>query len=881
MKNISLILIIICMSIFSYGQAPQALNYQGIARDEAGHAMMNKTMQMRISIIDGAEDGKIIYVETHEVTTNKFGLYALQIGKGRPVEGMFEKIQWQLHNKYAKVEIDDNGLQLDLGTTQLLSVPYALYAESAGNANTLQGKTIDKITRTGAVSSATSHTVGSPDVNMISKFTAFNTIAKSQLFDNGSRIGYGTTTPLYNFHIEGFGEVNQLIKTKDSSFYSGFRIYNSLNKGFEFYQGGNGATGSWLGVPKKNHSFFITTSGVLSFSSFTDMIFGTAGTPRIFINSTSGNTGFGTSTPTAKLHVNGTVKITDGTQANNYILTSDAAGLASWKNPSTLIANAWQLSGNTPTATQFLGTTGPQPIIIKTNSVENARMLATGELGIGTTTPSAKLTVKSAKEAGLFTSNNINIVEVLSAEYNGTNGSDNVAVSGKSQPNNTSNTGIGVEGLGGLIGVKGTSTANDAAGINFGTTGEAINDGTATGMYASAQSNSSASVGDKSGVIAIAYSPNTNNGAQAIATGGVLNYGLTASASSAGNPTDIATGVYAIGEQTGVQGESYSIKTAQTENANIRGYVEGIGVLGKSFATLPAGNGASIGVAGSAIMQESNIDHFNVGLLGEANYSENNYGVIGVVNYTSTTATNIGIFGSAPVTSITDLVTPSFTPANSWAGYFDGDVKIDGSQIAYFTTAGTKAFMIDHPLDPKNKTLRHSAVESPDMMNIYNGNITTDANGKAIVTMPDYFEALNQEFRYQLTVIDALQFAQARITKKINGNQFEILTDKPNIEISWLVTGIRHDAVANKSRIVVEETKQGAMAGKYIWPQAFEDGKAQILEAKSKLAFGNTTTTSPRKEETKPATAAQLKAKQIIMIQKLNKQTKSVKKSNP
>ncbi|MGQ9644521.1 MAG: hypothetical protein ACUVT3_11745, partial [Ignavibacterium sp.] len=129
------------------------------------------------------------------------------------------------------------------------------------------------------------------------------------------------------------------------------------------------------------------------------------------------------------------------------------------------------------------------------------------------------------------------------------------------------------------------------------------------------------------------------------------------------------------------------------------------------------------------------------------------------------------------------------------------------------------SFKIDHPLDPQNKYLYHSFVESPDMMNIYNGNVVTDASGYATVTLPEWFEALNKDFRYQLTVIG--DFAQAIISQEIQNNQFQIRTDKPNVKVSWQVTGIRHDAFAEKYRIPVEELKKGDDIGKYLHPEAY------------------------------------------------------------
>lgn len=141
-----------------------------------------------------------------------------------------------------------------------------------------------------------------------------------------------------------------------------------------------------------------------------------------------------------------------------------------------------------------------------------------------------------------------------------------------------------------------------------------------------------------------------------------------------------------------------------------------------------------------------------------------------------------------------------------------------GLQVFGTLTANTKNFKIDHPLDPANKTLNYTSVESPDMLNIYNGNATTDDKGEAIVTMPNYFSALNRDFRYQLTVIGT--FAQAIVGEKINNNKFLIRTDKPRVEVSWQVTGIRRDKFAEDQRTPVEQNKPDAEKGKCLYAPA-------------------------------------------------------------
>jgi trimeric autotransporter adhesin len=156
------------------------------------------------------------------------------------------------------------------------------------------------------------------------------------------------------------------------------------------------------------------------------------------------------------------------------------------------------------------------------------------------------------------------------------------------------------------------------------------------------------------------------------------------------------------------------------------------------------------------------------------------------------------------------------------AAYFQGNVTVTGT-----LTKGGGSFKIDDPLDPANKYLSHSFVESPDMMNVYNGNIRTDRRGYAVVILPDYFEALNRDFRYQLTAIG--QFAQAIVVRKVKGNRFTIRTSKPGVEVSWQVTGIRHDAWADAHRIPNEEAKPEEERGHYLHPELFGAGPEQQI----------------------------------------------------
>jgi len=114
------------------------------------------------------------------------------------------------------------------------------------------------------------------------------------------------------------------------------------------------------------------------------------------------------------------------------------------------------------------------------------------------------------------------------------------------------------------------------------------------------------------------------------------------------------------------------------------------------------------------------------------------------------------------------------------------------------------------------------------MKNIYDGTVMTDENGEAVVQLPAWFEALNRDFRYQLTVIGV--FAQAIVAEEIKENRFTIKSNAPKVKVSWQVTGIRRDAFANQNRIKVEEDKPEKERGYYLHPEAFNQPAERSVE---------------------------------------------------
>jgi hypothetical protein len=158
-----------------------------------------------------------------------------------------------------------------------------------------------------------------------------------------------------------------------------------------------------------------------------------------------------------------------------------------------------------------------------------------------------------------------------------------------------------------------------------------------------------------------------------------------------------------------------------------------------------------------------------------------------------------------------------------FAGYFDGNIEVTGTVFG-----GAKDFKIDHPLDPANKYLYHASVESSEMMNIYSGNVITDELGMATVKLPDWFEAENGDFRYQLTVIG--RRAQAWIAEEVEHGQFKIGSDAPHAKISWQITAVRQDAFAKAHPLIVEQAKPARERGFYQNPELFGQSAGRQTE---------------------------------------------------
>ncbi len=189
------------------------------------------------------------------------------------------------------------------------------------------------------------------------------------------------------------------------------------------------------------------------------------------------------------------------------------------------------------------------------------------------------------------------------------------------------------------------------------------------------------------------------------------------------------------------------------------------------------------------------------------------YGVYG-----TTSGSGYGVFGVSVGTNGVGVVGSGSSGA--LAGQFFGNVTVTGNlTVNGSVSKGSGTFAIDHPMDPENKTLTHAFVESPEMKNIYDGVVTLDRDGRAVVTMPTWFSALNTDFRYQLTCVGG--YAPVYIDREIEANTFVIAGGREGLRVSWQVTGVRHDAYARLNPIAVEAEKPEHLRGRYLHPEAF------------------------------------------------------------
>ena len=491
----------------------------------------------------------------------------------------------------------------------------------------------------------------------------------------------------------------------------------------------------------------------------------------------------GTSASTAGYGVEGAVNAPNG--AAVYAVNNGSTGNAFGVFASSASANGFGIEGTAPVGVYGVDSQGNAiGVLGQTNSgagIQGQANAGQGVIGLSNTGSGVYGETTSPTGSALWGVNDASSGNAAGV-YGETASVSGTGVEGSSPA-------FGVYGTGGAAGVYGTSSTPSSLGVNGQSTATT---GYGTGVFGATASNQGYGVeGEGPGIGVYGLSNIASN----TGLGFFLPSGLWGDTGSAG-----FAGVFGTAD-SGYAGffvndpsENYATLLVSNQSTT-----PGAEVFFGAMPNLIAGGGYSI-IGDPGCSENSGNVALQLGQLGMTSCS--NYTLLGnnvggtYLNAVSGEAVHLRIANSDQLTVTT------------------GTVNVNGT-----FTAGDKKFKIDHPLDPANKYLYHTSVESSEMMNIYTGNVTTGGDGLATVQLPDWFEALNRDFRYQLTVIG--QFAQAIVASEISQHQFSIRTDKPNVKVSWQVTGIRHDAYANANSIPVEVEKSSADRGRYLYPEAF------------------------------------------------------------
>jgi hypothetical protein len=568
-----------------------------------------------------------------------------------------------------------------------------------------------------------------------------------------------------------------------------------------------------------------------------------------------------------------------------FPLTSSpaAAAIQFWGNNSSFPGQLYLDAGAHNSGAVIIRTAGTGGTI-----AERMRVTATGNVGIGTNNPGSKLTVIGGVEStsGGFKfpdgSTQTTTAVSFSLPFEGSYADDNNAVFSVSN----SGMGDGIRGIGSSSGVHGYGEQGGVQGDSLmgygvygkgftGVAGQAM-DANGAGVSGNSASNAS-TIG--TGVSGYGYGQGRGVYGQSVSSNGVEGIGPTGvrGSSTLENATGVvgqadngigAIGVHGISSAgTGVLGAStntYGVYgfTANHNSTGVRGDNGGggHGVEGISNGTLTgvlgSNTGSGIGVlgvsdTGTAVAGDST-KYYGVSGISLNNNStlpggtpcgSNHLGCTGGVvgnSFNGIPGKTFGVRGESDIGNGVEGIADSATgtgivgsnsAAGGQAGFFVGKVEVTGNIHASGTISATggKPFKIDHPQDPENKYLYHTAIESPDMMNMYNGNITLDSNGEAVVKLPEYFQALNKDFRYQLTAV-AAPGPNIYIAEKVKGNQFKIAGGTPGMEVSWQVTGVRKDPYAEKHRVPVEEVKPENERGYYLAPEVYGQPEEKGIE---------------------------------------------------
>ncbi len=950
MKKILLTITGFVVTLLAVAQSPNLMNYQGVARNAVGNVLPSQPIGLRLSVLSGSPTGSVVYQETRNVTTNAFGLFNVVVGSPGAITttGTIAGINWTAFgtgsgSKFLQVEIDPIGgtNYFNVGSTQLVSVPYALNAGAASPVGPaggdLAGSTYPNpiiaplAVTTGKIADAAVTTIKIADNAVTTPKLADGAVTTPKLADgavttpklaDGSvttpKLADGSvTTPkladgavttvkiadgavtsqkITVPFVKTQADAAALISMTNSGAGAGlegistgtgpagtFAVNNPASTADALRAVTNGIGASWAiratSTGTNGAGLFISNNPTATNNNLQSNTNG-LGRAGLF-NSTNGastangvdinvaGTGFAlraassNAVPKALLTVGG-LQLTGIGEANNFVLRSDATGNSTWVDPATLLPGSNFWSRNAPN-------------LFATNLADN--------VGIGTNTPTYKLQVVHAGATGVAvtSTSSFSVVDIdaqngdaaLRFGANGTN-----MWNMRNQPG-TNNLEWFELGGGGSRMILQDATGNLGIGQATPAYRLDVQHAGATGIRS--QSTASFSVVDidaQDGDAALRFQAagtgqwNTRNrpadnyyeifelgggGSRVVIQDGSGNVGI-GETTAPSYKLDVlhagATGIrsrssasFSVIDIDGADGDAaLRFQRAGVNQWNIRNrpaddYLEIFELGGGGSRVVIQDGSGNVGI-GETTNPTYKLDVLHGGATGIRSRSSSTFSVIDIDASNGDAALRFQRAGVGQWNTRNNPATDDYQIFELGSGgermridNTTGKVWVNGD----FTALGVKAFTMDYPLDPTNKILMHAAVESNEVLNSYSGNVVTDASGKATISLPDYFEAINKDFRYQLTVVGGA-FAQAMVSKEISNNKFEIATNQPNVKVSWEVKGIRNDARMKMNPFTAVQEKSAAQKGKYLDPKSHNQPESKSVSYDANLSSSLTDT---------------------------------------
>ncbi len=819
---------------------PPLIQFSNVAMDEGGN-LLSGPLSITFSLYSNQRGGEPLWTETQtNIQLDPAGHYSVQLGITKP-NGVPTVLFTSGEARWLGVRIAEQGEQ---PRVLLLSVPYALKAGDAATIGGLppsafvlaapqSGLATVYTTESAGLASApppSGAVTGTGTVNYLPLWDTTSDIISSAVFQSGKKIGINTPTPATTLDVNGGGTIRGTLTLPAAAKATASAGANSQAQNFvasSFSSTSSAAvnqTFQWQAEPAANDT--TSPSGTLN------LLYGLGATAP-------SETGL-------KLSHKGVF-----TFAAEQTFPGTGSGTITGITAGTALTGG----GTEGTVTLDLDTT-KVPLLSSANTFSGSQTLSTGDLSLAATSSANTGVIKIGGIPFLhgFSKGNQNVFVGGAGNFTTTGTATAAAGFGAlaAQSSGSHNTAAGADALASVT----TGGSNTGVGFSAGPTGGGLSNTTAIGANSKVGQSNSLVLGQTS-----AGSPGATHVSVGIGTAtpistmelAVSNTGLIGPTLTLTNPGGDNTSTFADGAAA-IDFNTTAISTSGTYNpgARIEAVDDGVHSTDINFLSNIYGGGSGtangglqtnmtiFGLSGTVSIgtNEAQSQLEVIGTTEEGVWafggSESDFGMLQGLNglragggySTGTDSGGIGawLFGGdsdAGETGEGLLVWTgeSNTGPIGLAADFEGDVFVDGT-----LSANVKEFKIDHPLDPANKYLAHASVESSEMMNIYSGNVTTDELGLATVTLPDWFQAENTDFRYQLTVVDE-RFAQAVVSKRIENNQFTIHTNATNVQVSWQITAVRQDAYAKAHPMVVEQVKGDRDRGFYLHPELYGQPK--------------------------------------------------------